>query len=99
MNILQKIIMDCFGVNKKFPDGSYVTPLHRMALKYVDGDKSVDIGYDHIPWSNRYEIIPDSIQCWNHPFESETISADEKEAIIKKVIEYSKSRKHIYSIK
>ena len=93
MNHIQKII-NKFGVNKNFTDGSYITPLHRMALRYVEGDKSIDIGYDHIPWTNKYEIISESLKCWNSPYDSEGISIEKKNEILQKTIEYSKSRKH-----
>jgi hypothetical protein len=82
-----------------FPDGSRIKPLHRMALRYFEDEKTLDIGYEPISCWFSYELIVSSLKNWNPPYDSVEINQDMKRAIIEKVLLYGRKRGHKVKIR
>jgi len=84
------------SASHSFPDGSKLSTIHRMALRYSDMELSVDIGFE--PYgdglvANKRLIPLWNIVRWNAPHSDRLISIKEKEVIIRKLKIYCDSRR------
>lgn len=90
-----------FLTTRCFDDKSRIEFLHRFALRYIEGDKSVDIGFDSRGekfLSTSRAIVAGSIKKWNYPFDNEFIDKEKKKEILDKVITYCKEKRIKYTI-
>jgi hypothetical protein len=92
--MLKDIILKFISTKVNFPDGSSLEPLHRMALRYSEAGKTLDIGYDHVPWSKNYDLVVETIDKWNPPNEHVIITDEKVKEIFDKVVIYSRKRGH-----
>jgi len=97
MKIFNKFI-NAFSTKFNFDDGTCLVWLHRYALRYIDGDKAVDIGFEiSVGTPNCDRVIhADSFVKWNHPFEDVLLSPEERIGILKKVICYCEKKGYRY---
>lgn len=83
-----------FAAHQKFSDGSEIRSINRMTLRYIEGEKWIDIGF-HI-----YEGIIGSkatvsfwyVDSWHYPKGEPPLSDSTKDRIVKKIEEYCEAR-------
>lgn len=75
-----------------FDDGSFLEWLHKMALRYHEGNHTMDIGFDYQNglFNSGRSIITSSIRKWNSPHDEDDLTEEKRKEILDKVIAYCK---------
>lgn len=90
-----------FLSTRHFDDESRIEFLHRFALRYVEGNRSVDIGFDQRGekyLSTSRAIMAKSINNWNFPFDHDTIDIEKKKEVLSKLVTYCNEKRINYTI-
>jgi len=83
-----------------FKDGSQIKELHRYALRYIEGEKYVDVGFEISVNNTADKILHDeTINRWTDSKSSKPgsiITNEEKKEIISKIDLFCKKRRITY---
>lgn len=82
-------VLGRFTTRKRYEDGSIVKELHRYALRYERGERTVDVGFERALEPDVDRLIHlEAFRHWNPPYEKELITSEERDGIIKKIGKY-----------
>lgn len=89
---LQKIFGP-FLTKHTFPDGSRISVMNRYVLRYEQGGRSVDVGFEIALLDGIDRLIHgESILKWNAPYADQSIDDRERRDILKKIEEYCQDK-------
>ena len=81
-------LLDRLTTKHKFPDGATLRELHRYALRFELGNRSVDIGFEQALEHGVDRLIhEESVVQWNGS-NGEAVTPEERAAIIDRVRQY-----------
>jgi hypothetical protein len=83
-----------FTTRKRFPDGSIIMEVHRYAIRYVIGDRSVDVGFEQAfePGVDRL-IHLGAVRHWNAPHDREVMAVADQNDLVQKLQSYCRDKR------
>jgi hypothetical protein len=86
-------MLDKLTTKHTFPDGTRISVIHRYALRYQVGERSVDIGFEQALEHGIDRLIHEaSISTWSGPGGESAVTGAERAEISAKVKEYCRAK-------